>query len=262
MLIDTHAHLWWDTYTRDLDEVIKRADDAIVKKIIMPGTDIKSSERAIELAKKYKGRLFAGVGVHPEEAKCHDSFDELGVKLEKVIEENREFVVAIGEIGTDKYREEDRMSIAKQKEFFKLQSEMAVKNNLPIIVHTRDSLKETLEVIDNLPEQPRGQFHCFSYGEEELREILERGFYVSFCGNISWSKRLQRLMPMVPLDRLLLETDSPLMKPVNERGEKVGERNEPENVKILAELQANLLNMDIKELETITSKNASDLFGI
>ncbi|PIW08303.1 hydrolase TatD, partial [Candidatus Collierbacteria bacterium CG17_big_fil_post_rev_8_21_14_2_50_45_7] len=120
----------------------------------------------------------------------------------------------------------------EQKVLFKIQCELALELDLPVIIHTRNSLSEALEVLDQLPQMPRGQFHCFSHDKEGVKQVLSRGFYVSFCGNIAWSKRVTKLVPLVPLDRLLLETDSPFMKP--------GERNESANVTITAQMIADL----------------------
>ncbi len=251
MLIDTHAHLWWDSYKDDLDQVLARAKEARVEKIIAPGTDMESSRKAVELARKYPGVIYASVGIHPEEV-LETRFQMLDAS--KIIAENRKLIVAIGEIGTDASTEELKNCMSQQKELFREQCLLALEFELPVIIHTRESLKEALEVLDSLPNMPRGQFHCFSHDEDGLRQVLKRGFYVSFCGNITWSKRVAKLVALVPDDRLLLETDSPFMW--------AGARNEPTNVAILGEKIAELRGISVREIEDITTKNANTLYKL
>ncbi|KKU26035.1 MAG: Hydrolase, TatD family [Microgenomates group bacterium GW2011_GWA2_46_16] len=258
MLIDTHAHLWWPSYEGDLDEVLERARAAGVEKIICPGTNAETSKQAIELAKKYPGVIYAGVGVHPEEVlnfgKVRPSPPMSMAGWALPSRSDLAGSVAVGEIGIDLYTEEMRGKLSEQKELFRVQCEMAVKLDLPVIVHTRQSLVETLEVLGQLPKMPRGQFHCFSHDEIGLKQVLKRGFYVSFCGNITWSKRVARLVPLVPIDRLLLETDSPFMLP--------GGRNDPGNVTITAQIIADLQGLTLQALGEQTTNNAQRLFKL
>jgi len=253
MLIDTHAHLWFPEYENDLEEVMARAKAAGVGKMIVPGTSLESSKMAIALAKKYPGVLYASVGVHPEELLNHN-FEETPLGLRELIAENREWIVAIGEIGTDASSEELKNCMGEQRELLGKQCELALEHDLPVIVHTRNSLKKALEVLDGLKKMPRGQFHCFSHDEAGVKEVLSRGFCVSFCGNIAWSKRVARLVPLVPIERLLLETDSPFMLP--------GKRNEPSNVTITAQMIADLQGLSLKVVEEQTIKNAKALFKL
>ena len=253
MLIDTHAHLWFPEYENDLEEVMARAKAAGVGKMIVPGTNVESSKMAIALAKKYPGVLYASVGVHPEELLNHN-FEETPLGLRELIAENREWIVAIGEIGTDASSEELKNCMGEQRELLRKQCELALEHDLPVIVHTRNSLKKALEVLDGLKKMPRGQFHCFSHDEAGVKEVLSRGFCVSFCGNIAWSKRVARLVPLVPIERLLLETDSPFMLP--------GKRNEPSNVTITAQMIADLQGLSLKVVEEQTIKNAKALFKL
>jgi len=284
MFIDTHVHLWFDDYKHDLDEVIKRANENGVGKFIVPGTDIESSRKAIELAKKYPVLVYAAVGVHPEEIiGSENSYEEtppaFGVPTRPLagspVEESplvqlqellggSDLIKAIGEIGTDASTLELKNCMGQQKELFKAQCELAIEHDLPIIVHTRESLSETLEVIDSLPKMPRGQFHCFSHDEDGIKAVLDRGFYVSFCGNISWSKRVAKLVSLVPDDKLLLETDSPLMVPRDKKGAPIAgsSRNEPANVVYLAKLIADLRGQKLEEIEKMTTDNAIRLFRL
>jgi len=257
MLIDTHTHLWFDDFSQDLPEVLERAKNAGVEKMIVPGTDLDSSKKAIELAKKYPGAIYAAAGVHPEELM---NLDEVKVGIMSMAKQ----IVAIGEIGTDASTEELRACMNEQKELFRVQCEVAVELDLPVIIHTRNSFGETWEVLKSLEKMPRGQFHCFSIDEEALKLVLDAGFYVSFCGNITWSKRVTRLVPMVPSDRLLLETDSPLMVPRDKNGKPLGisERNEPANIKVLAEIIADLRGQKLAEIAEMTSANVKTLFQL
>lgn len=272
MYIDTHAHLWFEDYKDDLDEVIKRANENGVAKFIVPGTDIESSRKAIELAKKYPGVVYPAVGVHPEEIVGSNLQDSPGLTdvrlnisaISRDLLSGSDLIKAIGEIGTDASTEELRGCMDAQKELFKAQCELAIEHDLPIIVHTRESLSETLLVLDSLPKMPRGQFHCFSHDEDGIKAVLDRGFYVSFCGNISWSKRVAKLVSLVPNDKLLLETDSPLMVPRDKKGEPIAgsSRNEPVNVEYLAQLIATLRGQKLEEIEKMTTDNAIRLFRL
>lgn len=253
MLIDTHAHLWFDDYRYDLGEVLARAKAAGVEKMIVPGTDSESNLKAIELAKKYPGVIYAAVGIHPEET-VSLNFQIPIYNLQTLIAENRDQLVAIGEIGTDKFNKLTSQQTNDQLELFRVQCELALEHDLPVIIHTRNSLSEALQVLDALPTMPKGQFHCFSHDEEGVKEVLARGFYVSFCGNITWSKRVAKLVSLVADERLLLETDSPLMW--------AGARNEPSNVAILAEKIVQLRGQNMDKVAEMTSNNAIRLFRL
>ncbi|MFZ2199289.1 MAG: TatD family hydrolase [Microgenomates group bacterium] len=271
MLIDTHAHLWFDDYRDDLEQVLERAKNAGVEKMIVPGTEIESNKCAVELAKRYPDVIYAAVGIHPEELLGSKSSDLSFASLQTTLRsELREHMVAIGEIGTDASTEELKNCMGEQKELFRTQCELALQFDLPIIVHTRQSLSEALEVLDKLPTMPRGQFHCFSHDEVGLKQVIERGFNVSFCGNITWSKRVARLVSLVPDNRLLLETDSPLMMPMiakvlssgPESSEPRNRRNEPANVTILAQIIADLRGQSLQVIADQTTQNAVRLFKL
>lgn len=253
MLADTHCHLTDKRYLDDLDQVIERARRAGVTKMISPGTDYHSSVAAIELAKRYPGVVFATVGIHPEE------IGETNL-LKQLIEGNQEQVVAVGEIGTDTNTEELVGRMSEQKSMFRAQCEIALDLDLPVVVHTRDSMKETLEVLDSLPQMPRGHFHCWSDSDRMLDEVLSRGFYVGFCGNVTYKNnhKLREQVRRVGSDRLLLETDAPYLPPVGHRGE----RNEPGNVRIAADMIAETRGVSLEELGKMTTENAERLYEI
>lgn len=248
-MIDTHAHLFWESYTDDLDQVLARAKAAGIEKVIVPGTNVENSLAAIELAKKYPGVIYPAIGIHPEDVPGADV-----TQVRRLIEEHQELVVAVGEIGIDLYTEDGQKTLDAQKKLFKAQCELALEMDLPVIIHTRNSFAETWEVLSSLATMPRGQFHCFSVDEAALTQVLAAGFYVSFCGNIAWSKRVAKLVPLVPLDKLLLETDSPFMDP--------GKRNEPANVKVLAELVAQIRETTIEVVAEATASNTQTLYRL
>lgn len=295
MLIDTHAHLWFPDFKHDLEEVLARARSAGVEKIIVPGTDIKSSKQSVELAKKYPGLIYAAVGIHPEEVanrnlqvspgladarlyisalsrdllSGRDLIDQespLGIRELLPARSDLAGAIAIGEIGMDMSSEKLRVKSKEQGELFRAQCELALEHDLPVIIHTRNSLDETLEVLDALPKMPRGQFHCFSHDEAGLAEVLARGFCVSFAGNITWSKRVAKLVSLVPDDRLLLETDSPFMvpriKPSFALASSGRVNNEPSNVAKLAEIIAELREQNLKKVAEMTTANAIRLFRL
>lgn len=280
MLVDTHCHLVFPQFEGDAQEVIERARAGGVTRMIVPGTSVETSRRAIELAKRYPRVVYAGVGIHPEQVQApvnpkskilnskqiQNSNDQIS-KLRRLIRENREWVVAIGETGMDRkqmangqWQMASEGEMEAQKQLFRVQCELALEYDLPVIIHTRASMRETLEVLDQLPQMPRGQFHCWSDGEEELEEVLARGFYVGFCGNVTYKKndKLRELAERVPSNRLLLETDSPYLPPQGRRGE----RNEPINVRITASVIAEVRGIKLEELEEQTTENVERLFGI
>lgn len=258
MLIDTHCHLWWPSIRNNSEEIIRRAMKAGVEKIIVPGTDLESSQLSIALAKKYPGFLFAAVGIHPEEILNNAISSNSVEEIRKLITDNREWIVAVGEIGTDAKDERMKECMEDQQKLMQSQAQLALDFNLPIIIHTRNSFDETISVLNGLNQMPKGVFHCFSNDEVALQKALEIGFDVSYCGNISWSKRIKKLAKLTPLTRIHIETDAPFMTPEERRGEE----NEPSNVKIVAQIIAQTHEVSLPELEANLENNAKRLFGI
>lgn len=259
MLIDTHAHLFYEGLRERVEEIIGNARVAGVEKIVVPGVDVFSSAEATTLANKYPGQVWAAVGVHPEEAGVE--VNKVVTKLQELIETSRGQVVAVGEVGIDLNTLELREKLKLQEELLQVQVGLAKEYNLPVVVHTRNSASEALAILVS-EKITLAQFHCFSGTEEELLNVTKRGYYVSFCGNVSWSRRVRELCRLVPNDRILLETDSPFMTPRNAQGNTITKLNEPANVKILAETIARARGVSVEELATQTSANAERLFGI
>lgn len=259
-MIDTHCHLTEERLMADIEGVLERAKENGVEKIIVPGTSVEDSMKVIGLTEKYE-EVYGVVGVHPEEI-AHCTFDI--AHLKRLVAGNKK-IVGIGEIGMENYERtqgiENSRKMANleiQVEIFRMQLELAVEMNKPVVIHNREANKEIMEVMNSMRVLPRGQFHCWAGDEEMLSWALDKGFYVSFCGNITFksASNLREMVLKVPLNRLLLETDAPYLSPEPKRGS----LNEPANVKITAGYIAKLLDVSITELDRITTENAKCLF--
>lgn len=254
MYIDTHCHLNFSQYDPDRAMVIGNAKKAGVKKFINPGVDLHSSRESIELSKQYPGVVSAGVGFHPHEAQHDPDVSQ----LEKLLGHN---VVAIGECGLDYFQFKGEAALGKkdkQKRLFDEQLRLALRHDLPVIMHCRDAYEDFFDCLDSLPSMPRGTVHCFSGGLQELREAQARNFYVGIDGNVTYSKQLWMIVPHIPLSMLILETDAPYLTPAPHRGE----RNEPKYIPLIAKKIAELNNRDVSEIEDSTTKNAQKLFSL
>ncbi len=254
-LTDTHAHLFYPDYADDIDEVIARAIEAGVEKIIVPATDLASSAKVVELTKKYD-IVYGTVGVHPLDSK--EWMKEWIPLLEETVK-NNDKIVAIGEIGLDYYY--DYSPKSKQMEAFRDQIELAIKLDLPVVIHNRDSDDDMMEIIrEYTPKGLRAQFHCFNAPLEHALEFVRMGHMISFTGNITFKKLeyLRKLAARIHPEHLLLETDSPFMTPVPHRGK----RNEPANVKFVAEELAKQHHLTVDDIARITAFNAWRFFKI
>ena len=251
--IDTHAHLNDEQMALDLPEVIERAANAGIERIIVPGYDIDSSRAAVEMAERYEA-VYATVGVHPHDSKSYD-FEAARVLVEL---SSCEKVLAIGEIGRDFHY--DFSPREDQLRAFKAQVELAGTLNLPIVVHSREANVECLEVLKNcMSNIVACVFHCFAGDEEFAGELMNMGFYIGVDGPVTYksSAKLKRVVSMYPLDKILLETDCPYLSPIPYRGK----RNEPAYLTYIAEVVASLKEMSLEELALATTANAQRLFG-
>ncbi|MFN3871553.1 MAG: TatD family hydrolase [Ignavibacterium sp.] len=254
MFVDTHAHLFYENFKDDIDDVINRAKENSVDYILVPATDIKTAEEALRMCDKYDF-TYAAVGIHPHETK--DWNDSLLDEIEKLAKHPK--VVAIGEIGLDYYY--DFSPKAQQIKAFKAQIELALRLELPIIVHNRDSDEDMLEIISSYCSTGlKAQFHCFNASLHDAIEYMKMSHFISFTGNITFKKsdELRNILKHIDLNHLLLETDAPFMTPVPHRGK----RNEPANVKLVAEKVAEVHETSVEEIARITSLNAFRMFGI
>lgn len=254
-LVDTHCHLDFPDYKDDLDDVLKRAADAGVVRMIVPGTDIVSSEKAAGIAGKY-GAVYAALGIHPHEA---DKASEADIKRLRDMAVSSDKIVAIGEIGLDYYKKHSK--IENQKSLLRNCLKIAKDLDLPAVLHNRDAGEDLLRILEETAPPPvRGVVHCFSADTAVLREILTLGLHVSFAGNITFEKAegLRDVIKHVPLERLLLETDSPYIAPVPFRGK----RNEPAHVRCLLDIYADIYKLSPEDIARITTHNANGLFNL
>ena len=268
-MIDVHCHLNFKAFNKDYGHVIKEASKAGVTTIINVGTKIDSSQKAVELAEKYDN-LYAIVGVHPHHADKIELGDRWLEEIEKIASSSRK-AVAIGEIGMDNYRYQSNgiTDPALQREIFIKQIELAHKLKLPLQIHNRHAGKEILEVLMQykslLLNQNPGMFHCFSGNIEFTKKVLDLGFCVGFDGNITYeglapgeNTTLAELVKYVPLDRIVIETDSPYLTPIPYRGS----RNEPQYAILVGKEIAKIKGVSLEEVEAKTTKNARIIFKL
>lgn len=251
-MIDSHAHLNDERFDGIHAQVIQRAKEAGVEVIINVGYDLPSSQKAIELAASYPG-LYATVGFHPHSAKL---FNEAGYD-ELITLAQQPKVVAIGEIGLDYYY--DNSPREQQKYAFRRQMALAKELDLPVVIHSRDATKDTIDIIKEFPDV-RCLLHCYSGSLETAREYLAMGHYISIAGPVTFknASRLQEVAKNIPLDRLLIETDCPYLAPVPMRGK----QNEPAYVKYVAEKLAELQHVSFEELVKQTMENTIKFFAL
>tara|TARA_B100000809_G_scaffold46276_1_gene40717 strand:+ start:593 stop:1360 length:768 start_codon:yes stop_codon:yes gene_type:complete len=248
MLIDTHAHIHYEDFAQRIEEVIQSASDNGVEKIITVGVDLKSSEECIKLAEKFPS-VFATCGYHPHEAvKAPKRYL---YELENMAAHPK--VVAIGEMGLDYHYNFSDPKI--QQKVYREQLELAVALQLPAVVHCRNSDDDILQGI-NESACENGVIHCFASNVEFAEKILETGFHISFTGMITFVKELEEVVIEIPLERMMVETDSPYLSPKPHRGKK----NEPKNVLHVAEKIAELKEIDLEEVAESTTETAMNLF--
>ena len=252
MLFDTHAHLDDEKFDGDRDEIIKYIKDEGVSLLVNVGADMESSKTSVELSEKYDF-IYSAVGVHPYDAPLvkDDEIEEL-----RNLAESKK-VVAIGEIGLD-YHFEDTDKEG-QKEGFKRQLALAKELSLPYIIHDRDSHQDCYDIIKESG-YFNGVMHCFSGSAEFAKQMLDLGLYISFAGTVTFknAKKVKEAAKVVPLDRILIETDCPYLSPEPNRGK----RNNPANVRFTAEILAEIKGISFEEMAKITMENGKRFFGI
>ena len=269
MIIDSHAHLNSEDYNSDRDEVLKRATDAGVEAIIVPGTTVETSRQALALARQHEN-LYACVGIHPHDAST--ATPEALAQIEEL--SKNDGVVAIGEIGLDYHY--DLSPRDAQRDAFRKQIGIAVRRKLPIVVHTRESVGEAIGMVEDAVRQNpgwkaeaanvharipalRGVFHCFPGGAEDVWRLLDLGFLVSYPGIVTFKNSpVVETIRKIGFDHILLETDSPFLSPVPLRGK----RNEPANVVLVARKIAEIFGADVDDVVRAARYNTKKLFGI
>jgi TatD DNase family protein len=251
-LIDTHAHIDYDDYASDRDDVIRRAQEQGIRYIIDVGATLQGSINAVALARRYPN-VYAVVGCHPHDAQ---DFSEADIsQIRSLAKEPK--VVAIGEIGLDYYRNLSPQD--RQQSLFAAFIRLARELNLPVVIHTRQAAEDTLRIVRE-EKLSRAIVHCFSGDEKFMRDCLDLGFYISFTCNITYKKSqaLRDLIKTVPLDRFCLETDAPYLSPEGFRGK----RNEPSFVNLLAHTVAGIRGIAFEEVCRVTTDNAKEFFSI
>ncbi|HEY8363912.1 MAG TPA: TatD family hydrolase [Tissierellaceae bacterium] len=254
LLIDSHAHLDDERFDKDRDELIRSLESNGIELVINVGADLKSSIASVSLAEKYPN-IYAAVGVHPHDVK---DMDESTLEIIKSLAK-RDKVVAIGEIGLDYYY--DNSPREDQRKWFKRQLELAKELGLPVIIHSRDAQQETFDIIKEAQDgRLRGVMHCYSGSKEMANEYIKLGFYISIAGPVTFknARVVKEVAKEVPLDKLLVETDSPYLAPEPHRGK----RNEPIFVKFVAGTIAEIKGISFEELAKATNRNTKELFGI
>ncbi len=257
MIIDSHVHLDDDRYRDDLNEVLNRARESGVGRFIIPGADPKTLKRALKIVDE-NDDVYFGVGVHPYDL---DSFKEL--KFEKYIDHEK--CVAIGECGLDYFRlegtsEEKEIQKQKQKEIFIAHVELAKKYKKPLIVHIRDASKDSKKIlIDTNAKEVGGVLHCYN-ADEELLSLADDGFYFGIGGVVTFknAKKLVNVLPKIPMDKMILETDGPYLTPTPHRGQ----RNEPLYTTLITDKISELLDISPDSIKEITTQNAQKLFSL
>ncbi len=251
---DTHAHIYSDEFLPDREDVLSRAQEAGVEKIYMPNIDHTSIDAMLEVEMTYPGQCFAMMGLHPCSVKT--DFQKELYLVEQWLGKRK--FHAVGEIGTDLYW--DKTFWEQQKEAFVIQVNWAKKHKLPIIIHCRESIDQTIELLEPLVDKTlRGIFHCFSGDAAQAKSIIAMGFYLGIGGVATFKNGgLDKVLPEVPMDRIVLETDSPYLAPVPHRGK----RNEPSYIPLIANKVCYLMNVAVEELQRTTSTNAGKIFDM
>lgn len=255
MLIDSHAHLDDERFDEDRDELINSLKDNNVELVINPGSDYLSSMMSVDLANEHDN-IYAAVGVHPHEA---DSLSDSMLTVLKNLILSNEKVVAVGEIGLDYYYDNSPRDV--QRYWFEKQLELAKELKLPVIVHSRDAAGDTFDIIKKVQDGTMtGVIHSFSGSVEMAEEYIKLGYYISLGGPVTFKNSVtpKEVAKAIPLDRLLIETDSPYLTPEPFRGR----RNDPTKVLYVAEKIAEIRQIEVKELISTTNKNTKKLFNI
>ena len=254
-LIDTHAHIDGEAFDADRAAVVDRALENGVEAIINMGDTLESSARSVQLTEEFPA-VYAGVGVHPEEAFPMTGADDDRLAAWAALPK----VVAIGEIGLDYYWEKDSEKRELQKRIFIRQLDLARQLHLPVCIHDRDAHGDTLAILKTEGRGIRGVLHCYSGSMETARELLKLGWYLGIDGPLTFKNaaKLPEIVRALPADRILVETDCPYMTPAPFRGK----RNEPAFVKYIAQRAADIRAESPEEFSIKTRQNARDLYGI
>ncbi|MBR6829268.1 MAG: TatD family hydrolase [Paludibacteraceae bacterium] len=252
-MIDTHCHIDEEAFDADREEVIARQQESGVERMIVPGVNVASIETVMKVCHAHPGYCYPALGLHPEDVK--DDWQEQLTIVEQAIRDHRNELVAIGEIGLDYYW--DKAYKEEQREVLRRQLILARELDLPVILHNREATEDIMRIVKE--EGGRGVFHCFNGSRETAQQILDMGFYLGIGGVLTFkNSKLAEKLDVVPLERIVLETDAPYMAPVPHRGE----RNESRFMIHVAERLAQVYNCPVEYVIELTSANARQLFAI
>ncbi|MDE6339042.1 MAG: TatD family hydrolase [Muribaculaceae bacterium] len=253
-MTDTHTHLYMDAYAGEEAEVVRRAIEAGVRLMVFPGVSPESHQAMMDLHRAFPGETRVALGLHPTE--LGEDWQNTLDSMEPLLEEGA--FSAIGEIGIDKHW--DDSNVEDQKKAFARQLEWAQRYNLPVIIHCREGVEETLDVIKDLKgELPKLIFHSFTSGPEDvrkIREVCDPWFGINGVVTFKNAKPLREALPLIGLDRMVLETDAPYLAPTPHRGE----RNESSYIPLILAKVAEILDIPAPEVERVTDLNAKNIF--
>ena len=252
MLVDTHAHLYLNQFDEDRDEMIQRAKEKGIEKFYLPNIDSSTIEVMLAMEEQYPNECFAMMGLHPCSVK--DNYKEELAIIEKWLKKRK--FVAVGEIGTDLYW--DKTFIEEQKDAFQIQCEWAKELGIPIVIHCRESMDLTIDLVRKAQDgRLKGIFHCFGGSVEQANQIIDLGFYMGIGGVLTFKKSgLDQTIKEVALEHLVLETDSPYLAPTPFRGK----RNESAYISHIATKLSEVKGVDLEEIAVVTTANAKKIF--
>lgn len=257
LYFDSHAHYNDEKFKNDYEEILEQVTKSNVAMLINAGADIETSKRTIEMSKKYD-YMYSTVGISPND--IEENIEKINEQLEEIKElAHNEKVVAIGEIGLDYYWNKENKEL--QKYAFIEQIKIANQYKLPIQIHTREAVNDTLEILKNVEKPQNGAiFHCCPLNRELVKEGLKLGIYISLSGTVTFknSKNADEIIKMIPLEKMLIETDSPYLSPEPNRGK----RNDSRNLKYIVEKIAKTLEKTEEEIAKVTYENAKKVFRI
>jgi TatD DNase family protein len=259
-MIDTHAHLNFSDFDNKVGKIISLAEKSLVEKIVCVSSSVSDSKKAIALSKKYPKTIYPAVGIHPQKTDPENK-SKLTEQI-KIIQElaEKNNVVAIGESGLDYSPApppEKNRSKKDQWYLFEQQIKLAIKLNLPLIVHTRKAFKDTVSILEKYPEV-KGVVHCYSAGKGAVEKVLDLGFLFGTDGNLTYDQGLQNVFSQIPLNKIILETDSPFLTPEPKRGE----INQPAFLSFTAKKLAEIKNVSLGEVDRVTTRSAKRLFRL
>ena len=253
---DSHAHYDDGRFDLDRDKLINSLKEADITKIVSAGYSLKGTKNNLELSKKFNFIYFTA-GISPND--LNNNWEEDILAIEEIISDNLKSgkLLAVGEIGLDYHYDTDKKI---QHEAFKKQIDIANKYNIPIVIHTRDAVMDTISILKENTVNKKGVFHCCPLNRELVKEALKLGFYISMAGPITFknSKNADEIIEMVPIDKILIETDSPYLAPEPVRGT----RNDSRNLKYIAEKIANVKHISLEEVAKVTYENTERIFEI